>query len=41
VLADGLALAAEMGPTAIIDVATLTGAAVVALGGSIGGPLQQ
>jgi len=36
VLADGLALAAEMGPTAIIDVATLTGAAVVALGGSIG-----
>jgi leucyl aminopeptidase len=32
VLADGLALAAESGPDHIIDVATLTGACVVALG---------
>ena len=32
VLADGLSLAAELEPDAIIDVATLTGAAVVALG---------
>jgi leucyl aminopeptidase len=36
VLADGLSLAAELRPDAIIDVATLTGAAVVALGRSIG-----
>jgi leucyl aminopeptidase len=36
VLADGLALAAELEPDAIIDVATLTGAQVVALGRSIG-----
>ncbi len=37
VLADGLTLAAEVGPDAIIDVATLTGAAIVALGNQIGG----
>ena len=37
VLADGLSLAAELEPDAIIDLATLTGAAVVALGGSIAG----
>jgi len=36
VLADGLSLAAELEPDAIIDVATLTGAQVVALGRSIG-----
>jgi leucyl aminopeptidase len=36
VLADGLSLATELEPDAIIDVATLTGAAVVALGSSIG-----
>ncbi len=37
VLADALALAAEMEPDAIIDLATLTGACVVALGMSIAG----
>ena len=37
VLADGLSLAAEMEPDAIVDLATLTGACVVALGGSIAG----
>lgn len=37
VLADGLSLAAEAGVDAIIDVATLTGACVVALGGDIAG----
>jgi leucyl aminopeptidase len=36
VLSDGLALAAESEPDAIIDLATLTGAAVVALGKEIG-----
>jgi leucyl aminopeptidase len=36
VLADGLSLATELEPEAIIDVATLTGAQVVALGRSIG-----
>ncbi len=36
VLADGLSLASELHPDAIIDVATLTGAAVVALGSGIG-----
>jgi leucyl aminopeptidase len=36
VLADGLSLAVELEPDAIIDLATLTGAAVVALGRSIG-----
>jgi leucyl aminopeptidase len=36
VLADGLSLAAELEPDAIVDVATLTGAQVVALGRSIG-----
>jgi leucyl aminopeptidase len=37
VLADGLALAAEEAPDAIVDLATLTGACVVALGGEIAG----
>jgi leucyl aminopeptidase len=37
VLADGLSLAAELEPDAIIDVATLTGAVVVALGGDVAG----
>ncbi|HEY5026400.1 MAG TPA: leucyl aminopeptidase [Acidimicrobiales bacterium] len=37
VLADGLSLAAELEPDAIIDLATLTGACVVALGMSIAG----
>lgn len=35
VLADGLSLAAERGPDAIVDVATLTGAQIVALGAKI------
>jgi len=39
VLADGLTLAVEAGPDAIVDVATLTGAAVVALGKEIAGLL--
>ena len=39
VLADGLTLATEAGPDAIVDLATLTGAAVVALGREIGGLL--
>jgi leucyl aminopeptidase len=37
VLADGLSLATELEPDAIIDLATLTGACVVALGMSIAG----
>jgi leucyl aminopeptidase len=37
VLADGLSLAAELEPDAIIDLATLTGACVVALGMSVAG----
>ena len=37
VLADGLTLASEMEPDAIIDLATLTGACVVALGSQIAG----
>jgi leucyl aminopeptidase len=37
VLADGLALAAEEHPDSIIDLATLTGACVVALGGEVAG----
>lgn len=37
VLADGLSLAVEVSPDAIIDVATLTGAQTVALGDEIGG----
>ena len=37
VLADGLSLAAESSPDAIVDVATLTGAQVVALGKKIAG----
>jgi leucyl aminopeptidase len=36
VLADGLTLATELTPDAIIDVATLTGAQVVALGDEVG-----
>ncbi len=39
VLADGLSLAAELEPDAIVDIATLTGAALVALGSSIAGVL--
>ena len=39
VLADGLTLATEAGPDAIVDLATLTGAAVVALGKEIAGVL--
>ena len=37
VLADGLALAAEQSPDLVIDLATLTGACMVALGTKIGG----
>jgi leucyl aminopeptidase len=37
VLADGLSLAAELQPDVVIDIATLTGACVVALGRSIAG----
>jgi leucyl aminopeptidase len=37
VLADGLSLATELEPDAIVDLATLTGACVVALGREIGG----
>jgi len=37
ILADGLSLAVEDGPDAIIDLATLTGACVVALGEKIAG----
>jgi leucyl aminopeptidase len=37
VLADGLSLAAEMEPDAIVDLATLTGACLVALGQDIAG----
>lgn len=37
VLADGLSLASEMKPDAIVDLATLTGACVVALGREIAG----
>jgi leucyl aminopeptidase len=37
VLADGLSLAAEQEPDAIVDLATLTGACVVALGGEVAG----
>ncbi len=39
VLADALSLAVEAGPDAIVDLATLTGAAVVALGKEIAGLL--
>jgi leucyl aminopeptidase len=39
ILADGLALAVEAEPDAVIDLATLTGAAVVALGKEIAGLL--
>jgi leucyl aminopeptidase len=41
VLADALSLAVEAGPDAIIDVATLTGAVVVALGNEIAGLLSN
>ena len=37
VLADGLSLASELAPDAIVDLATLTGACVVALGRSMAG----
>src|SRR5205085_10722324 len=37
VLADGLSLAAEAAPDAIVDVATLTGACTVALGHKVAG----
>ncbi|HMF82416.1 MAG TPA: leucyl aminopeptidase [Acidimicrobiia bacterium] len=37
ILADGLSLAAEDGPDAVVDVATLTGACMVALGDKIAG----
>jgi len=37
VLADGLSLAVEAGPAAIVDLATLTGACVVALGRRVAG----
>ena len=37
VLADGLSMAVEAGPDAIVDIATLTGAQVVALGKKIAG----
>ena len=37
VLADGLSLAAEAKPDAIVDIATLTGAVLAALGGKIAG----
>jgi leucyl aminopeptidase len=37
VLADGLALAAEQAPDAIVDIATLTGACMVALGKGMAG----
>jgi leucyl aminopeptidase len=39
VLSDGLTLATEAGPDAIVDLATLTGAAVVALGKEVAGLL--
>ncbi len=39
VLADGLSLASELRPDAIVDIATLTGAVLTALGASIAGVL--
>jgi leucyl aminopeptidase len=41
ILADGLSLAVEQAPDAVIDVATLTGAAVVALGTGVGALLSN
>jgi leucyl aminopeptidase len=41
VLGDGIAHAAELGPDTIIDVATLTGAIVIALGDLIGGVMAN
>jgi leucyl aminopeptidase len=41
VLADGLSLAAEQEPDAIIDIATLTGAQVVALGRKVAGVMAN
>src|SRR4029078_10960505 len=37
VLGDGIFLAGEAGPDAIVDIATLTGAQMVALGGRVAG----
>jgi len=41
ILSDGLTLAVEAGPDAVIDLATLTGAAVVALGKEVAGLLSN
>ncbi|MSV80326.1 MAG: leucyl aminopeptidase [Actinobacteria bacterium] len=41
ILADGLSLAAEDGPDAIVDIATLTGACMVALGRKIAGVVSN
>jgi leucyl aminopeptidase len=41
VLGDGIAHAAELGPDTIVDVATLTGAIVIALGDRIGGVMAN
>ena len=41
VLADGLSLAVEAGPDAIVDIATLTGAQVVALGTRVAGLMSN
>ena len=41
VLADGICLATEAGPDAIVDIATLTGAQVVALGPEIAGVMAN
>ena len=41
VLADGLSMASEAAPDAIVDLATLTGAVEVALGEARGRPVRQ
>jgi leucyl aminopeptidase len=41
VLADGLSLATEAEPDSIIDIATLTGACIVALGSKVGGIMSN
>ena len=41
ILADGLSLAAELKPHAIVDIATLTGACLVALGTKVAGALTN
>jgi len=41
VLADGMSLAAESGAEAIVDVATLTGACMIALGTKVGGVMSN